>query len=179
MQAVTRAGAARGMSSHDPNTGFAVPWHIPRIAYGSYKHTNVFVSKNSGSHFVALNRPEQLNALDLGMIRDLTKAYDTVEKDELCHLVLLYGAGEKAFCAGGAHSFPMPPLCTLCQASTDLDGTGDVAMLAKQSPVPMGQPAPQMEFFKEEYKLIHKIGTMKDSHQVPFSSPPSPTLPTS
>jgi hypothetical protein len=45
------------MSSLD-NRELAVPFHIPSIAYGNHKPSNIFVSKNVTSKFIALNRPE-------------------------------------------------------------------------------------------------------------------------
>ena len=50
---------------------------------------------------IVLNRPRALNSLNLDMIRSIQKALDEIEADERCHFVLLYGAGEKGFCAGG------------------------------------------------------------------------------
>lgn len=40
------------------NRDLAVPFHIPSIAYGNHKPSNIFVSKNVTSKFIALNRPE-------------------------------------------------------------------------------------------------------------------------
>jgi enoyl-CoA hydratase/carnithine racemase len=50
---------------------------------------------------VLMNRPRALNALDLGMIRGLRAALDAWRDDGAVRLVLLEGAGGKAFCAGG------------------------------------------------------------------------------
>lgn len=50
---------------------------------------------------LTLDRPRALNALDLGMIRDLSAALDEWEDDEGVSAVLLEGAGERGFCAGG------------------------------------------------------------------------------
>src|SRR5918997_7125809 len=50
---------------------------------------------------VLMNRPRALNALDLGMIRGLQAALDAFRDDDAVRLVLLEGAGGKAFCAGG------------------------------------------------------------------------------
>lgn len=50
---------------------------------------------------IVLNRPRALNSLNLEMIRLIRKALDEIEADERCRFVLLYGAGEKGFCAGG------------------------------------------------------------------------------
>jgi enoyl-CoA hydratase/carnithine racemase len=55
----------------------------------------------SGVATVTLNRPEALNALTLGMLKDLSARLDDWEKDDRVRMVVLRGAGEKAFCAGG------------------------------------------------------------------------------
>jgi enoyl-CoA hydratase/carnithine racemase len=51
--------------------------------------------------FVTLNRPEALNALSLGMIMRLRTLFSEFSTDPEVYAVLIKGAGEKAFCAGG------------------------------------------------------------------------------
>ena len=50
---------------------------------------------------VTLNRPAALNALTHGMIEGLAEWRDTWERNPRIRMVVLRGAGEKAFCAGG------------------------------------------------------------------------------
>ncbi|MGH8452208.1 enoyl-CoA hydratase/isomerase family protein [Pseudomonas sp.] len=50
---------------------------------------------------LTLNRPEGLNAITLDMVRRLTSQLQTWADDPQVHAVVLRGAGEKAFCAGG------------------------------------------------------------------------------
>ena len=50
---------------------------------------------------ILLNRPKALNALDLPMIRAVAAALAAWRDDPRVHLVLIEGAGERAFCAGG------------------------------------------------------------------------------
>ncbi|MDF2096484.1 enoyl-CoA hydratase/isomerase family protein [Aquibaculum arenosum] len=50
---------------------------------------------------VTLNRPKALNALTLGMIRELQTRLDAWAQDPSVAVVAIQGAGEKAFCAGG------------------------------------------------------------------------------
>ena len=50
---------------------------------------------------LTLNRPAGLNALTLGMVRSLQQQLDTWALDPRIHAVVLRGAGDKAFCAGG------------------------------------------------------------------------------
>jgi enoyl-CoA hydratase/carnithine racemase len=51
--------------------------------------------------FITLNRPAALNALDLDMIVQLRTTLCDFAKDPKVNAVLIKGAGEKAFCAGG------------------------------------------------------------------------------
>ncbi len=50
---------------------------------------------------LTLNRPAGLNALTLDMVRNLHRQLDAWATDNQVHAVVLRGAGEKAFCAGG------------------------------------------------------------------------------
>ena len=61
----------------------------------------VLVRAYGGLGHLTLNRPRAINALDLGMIRDLTAALDAWEHDTDVDLVLLDGAGERASAPGG------------------------------------------------------------------------------
>ncbi|MBS0272110.1 MAG: enoyl-CoA hydratase/isomerase family protein [Proteobacteria bacterium] len=54
-----------------------------------------------GIGWITLNRPEALNALSLAMIRGLSQLLKDWERDESVRAVVIEGAGEKAFCAGG------------------------------------------------------------------------------
>jgi len=47
-----------------------------------------------------LNRPEKLNALDYALIDRLQAVLDAVEADVALRVVILTGAGDRAFCAG-------------------------------------------------------------------------------
>lgn len=50
---------------------------------------------------IVLNRPKALNALDLDMIRAITRALGIWRDDAHVHAVVIEGAGDRAFCAGG------------------------------------------------------------------------------
>ena len=50
--------------------------------------------------WVTLNRPQQLNALSMGMIQGLDEAVKTIAASPECRVMVLTGAGS-AFCAGG------------------------------------------------------------------------------
>jgi len=50
---------------------------------------------------ILLNRPKSLNAIDLPMIRAMTKILLEWRDDPTVQLVIVEGAGDRAFCAGG------------------------------------------------------------------------------
>ncbi|WP_339430127.1 enoyl-CoA hydratase/isomerase family protein [Pseudomonas taetrolens] len=50
---------------------------------------------------LTLNRPGGLNAINLNMVRELQRHLDAWATDASINAVVLRGAGEKAFCAGG------------------------------------------------------------------------------
>jgi enoyl-CoA hydratase len=61
----------------------------------------VLVERHPGIWELVLNRPRVLNTLNLAMIRLLQQALTAARTDAGCRLVLLRGAGERGFCAGG------------------------------------------------------------------------------
>lgn len=87
---------------------------------------------------VTLNRPKALNALNLSMIRKIFPVLSEWESDPKTKLVIMKGAGDKAFCAGGD-----------VRAVTEAGKVGDRL---------------SQDFFKEEYILNNKIGT----YQIPY-----------
>lgn len=56
--------------------------------------------RNKVAH-VTLNRPQALNALSFGMVQALHKLFTSWASDDSIQCIVLKGAGEKAFCAGG------------------------------------------------------------------------------
>ena len=65
-------------------------------------NTNDLVSKvQGGIGWITLNRPSALNALSLNMIRGLSRLLKEWETDSSIQAIIIQGAGEKAFCAGG------------------------------------------------------------------------------
>ena len=84
----------------------------------------------AGVATVTLNRPAALNALTFGMLQGLDSWLDLWERDDAIRMVVLRGAGEKAFCAGG-----------------------DVRGLHKQATTAGGQH----RFFEVEYALDYRI----------------------
>jgi len=50
---------------------------------------------------ILLNRPRVLNTLTLDMVRTFTRALHDFAADPHVHAVVVEGAGDRAFCAGG------------------------------------------------------------------------------
>uniref|UniRef100_A0A668A144 3-hydroxyisobutyryl-CoA hydrolase n=1 Tax=Myripristis murdjan TaxID=586833 RepID=A0A668A144_9TELE len=96
---------------------------------------DVLMEKVGNAGVITLNRPKVLNALNLPMIRHIYPQLKKWEKDDETDLVIIKGAGGKAFCAGGD-----------IRAVTEAGKVGD----------PLAQ-----DFFREEYILNHAIGTCK------------------
>ena len=83
---------------------------------------------------ITLNRPKTLNALDPPMIRAITHALQSWRDDPHIHAVVIEGAGDRAFCAGG-------DIRALRQHQLD------------------GNRAPVDAFFTEEYALNRMIAS--------------------
>ncbi|RJS79223.1 crotonase [Candidatus Bathyarchaeota archaeon] len=60
----------------------------------------VIYEKNDGVATITLNRPEALNAFNDEVVNEVLQALEDAEKDENIRVVVLTGAGEKAFSAG-------------------------------------------------------------------------------
>uniref|UniRef100_A0A2A4YSW6 3-hydroxyisobutyryl-CoA hydrolase n=1 Tax=OCS116 cluster bacterium TaxID=2030921 RepID=A0A2A4YSW6_9PROT len=80
---------------------------------------------------ITLNAPQKLNALDMSMIEPLGNALAAWKADDTVKAVLIKGAGEKAFCAGG-----------------------DVIGVCQQAKTNIAKAA---EFFRAEYRTNWRI----------------------
>ena len=90
------------------------------------------VERRGRAGWITLNRPRALNALTLGMVREISAALDAFERDANVEFVVVTGAGERAFCAGG-----------------------DVRWLNERGRA--GDHAAQLAFWGEEYILNRRI----------------------
>ncbi|KAG5291090.1 3-hydroxyisobutyryl-Coenzyme A hydrolase [Histoplasma capsulatum G186AR] len=108
---------------------------IPRELPGD-EPDDVLFSSLFGVRTIELNRPKKLNALNGSMVRKITPRLKEWEKSQLANVIIVSGAGSKAFCAGG-----------------------DIAALAEKcAEGPEGQKQ-ATEYFSLEYKLDHLIAT--------------------
>jgi enoyl-CoA hydratase len=64
----------------------------------AYEH--LLVERDGAIAIVTLNRPSVLNALSTALLRELSSALDEVDGDDTVRVLILTGAGEKAFAAG-------------------------------------------------------------------------------
>ena len=96
--------------------------------------TDVLFEVADGVGKATLNRPQQMNALTLDMIRALDDMLVEWAADKSIRAVMIYGAGDKAFCAGGD-----------IRALYDAKKSGNGKLLS--------------EFFWHEYRLNLRIGT--------------------
>lgn len=60
----------------------------------------IIYEKNNGVAYITLNRPKALNAYNIKMRDELYEILGAVKEDPEVDVVILKGAGEKAFCAG-------------------------------------------------------------------------------
>jgi 2-(1,2-epoxy-1,2-dihydrophenyl)acetyl-CoA isomerase len=64
----------------------------------SYEY--ILTERLDGVVLITLNRPEKLNALSFGLARELDTELTQIEADDAMKVVILTGAGERAFSAG-------------------------------------------------------------------------------
>lgn len=94
----------------------------------------ILFGREGGLATITINRPRALNALTLANYRRIAPALAAWAEDSSIHVVLVRGAGGRAFCAGG-------DVRAVYEAGR---GGGDDAELTRV-------------FFREEYRLIRQI----------------------
>lgn len=82
----------------------------------------LLLEKDAAIATITLNKPKALNALTLEMFTELERLLDELETDAEVRVIILTGAGDKAFVAGGDISH---------LASLDADGARQFALLAQ------------------------------------------------
>ena len=61
---------------------------------------NILFEKKGAIAYVTVNRPKVLNALNMATMEELRQAFHSVKQDHEVRVVIMTGAGEKAFVAG-------------------------------------------------------------------------------
>src|SRR5450432_185982 len=97
---------------------------------------DVLFSTLYGVRTIELNRPKKLNSLNASMARKIIPRLREWEKSDMANIILMSGAGTKAFCAGG-----------------------DVAALAQQNKGGVEGQKESTDYFALEYQLDHLIAT--------------------
>jgi len=70
------------------------------------------LTRNGAVATITINRPDKLNALSLQMYDDLGRAFVAVRDDDEIRVVVLTGAGERAFCVGADLTESIPALAS-------------------------------------------------------------------
>src|SRR6201994_187505 len=63
-------------------------------------NSSVLLEKRGQAFWITINRPEKRNALNGDVIAGLAKGYREAHEDKDVRVIVLTGAGDKAFCAG-------------------------------------------------------------------------------
>jgi enoyl-CoA hydratase/3-hydroxyacyl-CoA dehydrogenase len=63
-------------------------------------YTDITFEKKPPIGWVTLNRPDKLNSITSKMIEELNDVMNTLWDDEKIRVLVITGAGDKAFCAG-------------------------------------------------------------------------------
>jgi 2-ketocyclohexanecarboxyl-CoA hydrolase len=67
----------------------------------AHKYTDVLVEKKDQIAWITINRPDRYNSVDGNTFMELNLAFEEVGDDSKIGVVVITGAGEKSFCAGG------------------------------------------------------------------------------
>jgi enoyl-CoA hydratase len=94
----------------------------------------ILLERQSGLGIVTLNRPQALNTLSLAMYRRFDPQLIAWGEDESVRAIVVRGAGDRAFCAGG-------DVRAIFDARCEGSGSGDY----------------KADFFREEYRLIERV----------------------
>jgi methylglutaconyl-CoA hydratase len=63
-------------------------------------NTSVLLEKRGQAFWITINRPEKRNAINGDVIAGIANGYRTAHDDKEVRVIVLTGAGDKAFCAG-------------------------------------------------------------------------------
>src|SRR4051794_41444893 len=65
---------------------------------------DILYEKRDGIATITINRPEVLNAFRAATVEEMLQAMRDAEEDRDIGVIVLAGAGDRAFCAGGDNS---------------------------------------------------------------------------
>jgi enoyl-CoA hydratase len=78
--------------------------------------TEILFHVDNGIGTITLNRPKALNALTMNMIKQMRLNFTEWMEQDVVKVIVIKGAGDKAFCAGG-------DVRAVRQSIIDYDGT--------------------------------------------------------
>lgn len=122
-----------------PKPGTQVNSIQARSHSGAATESEVRHRKMQSVRMILLNRPRQLNALTLSMVNSIAPQLKVWEESSLCQAIVITGATDRAFCAGG-------------------DVVSVVKAMESKDPMLLDNAR---DFFRNEYALNHHIGTLK------------------
>ena len=73
------------------------PRALPAESFG---FQGIIYEKSGGVATVTINRPEVLNATDFPTLKEMSRAFEDASYDDEVGVIVLTGAGERAFCTG-------------------------------------------------------------------------------
>lgn len=98
-------------------------------------HAAILVERESGVAWITLNRPDRYNAFDAPTIRALGDAIRNIGRDAAIGVIVITGAGEKAFSAGG--DLGELAAFNLAKARELFDGAQDAFQAMRRVPQPV------------------------------------------
>jgi len=109
---------------------------VTQVNYADFQFLK-FEKKANGVTLMTLNRPEVLNATNARLHWELTKVWSVLDEDADVRVVVVTGAGERAFSAGGDLDWISTMVGNAAVTSTALREAGDIVfnMLAFEKPV--------------------------------------------
>ncbi len=98
-------------------------------------YENILVDTNEAIATITFNRPKALNALNAALLAELTEAVDAISRDPNVRVLILTGAGDKAFVAG-ADIKELDGLSPLQAKAVAIKGQGAIDKIAAL-PIPV------------------------------------------
>eukprot|EP00898_Chlorokybus_atmophyticus_P005146 jgi/Chlat1/5632/Chrsp369S05385 len=99
----------------------------------------VLYEDHVGARAAILNRPKALNALSFSQLKELSRLYEVWEHSPNVKVIIIKGAGDRAFCSGG--------------------DVRAVVLKAKE-----GDIRGAADFFRTEYKFNYQLATLRTPH---------------
>ncbi len=106
------------------------------MTYSDFQHLT-FDKKPNGVLLMTLNRPDVMNATNARLHWELTKVWDLVNEDPAVKVIVVTGAGERAFSAGGDLSWISEMAGNPEKVADTMREAGDIVfrMLACEKPI--------------------------------------------